>query len=540
MAKTKILIVEDEIRIGTYLQRCLERAGYDVIGVASTAESAVAEAERATPDLVLMDIGLWGEIDGVEAARRIRFQFNIPVVYLTGAADEKTLERAKVTEPLGYLLKPFKKQDLLTTIATALYQFRASNTRTRDALRQVEEQCRTMFENSPVGIYQTSPSGRMLAANPAMAHMLGYDTPAEMMETVTDVGSEVYVDPARREELLNLIGQQGVVRNFEVQLLRRNGEQIWVSINVRTVPDIDGRGLHYVGAIQEITERKQAQLERDRMEVMLHQAQKLESVGQLAAGIAHEINTPTQYVGDNTRFFKEAFGNLQSALRAYGRLFAACREGSVTSEMLRQTESEIQAADLEYLSEEIPKAIGQTLDGVERVATIVRAMKEFSHPGTREKTPIDIHKAIASTLIVCRNEYKYVAEVITDFDPSLPLVPCVPGDFNQVILNLVINAAHAIADRLGPELRPKGKITVKTTRDLNWAEIRVSDTGTGIPEGARSRIFDPFFTTKAVGKGTGQGLAICHAVVVAKHGGTIAFETEIGRGTSFIARLPLA
>jgi len=481
MAKAKILIVEDEISIGTYLQKCLERAGHDVVGVASTAEGAVAEAERTTPDLVLMDIGLRGEIDGVEAARRIRFQLNIPVVYLTGAADEKTLERAKVTEPFGYLLKPFKERELLTTIATALYQFRASNTRMQDALLQVEERYRAMFENSPVGLYQTSPSGRMLAANPAMAHMLGYGTPAEMIETVTDVGSEVYVDPTRRAELLKLVSQQGVARNFEAQLRRRNGEQIWVNINVRTVPDADGRGLHYEGVIQEITERKQAQMERDRMEVMLYQAQKLESVGQLAAGIAHEINTPTQYVGDNTRFFKDAFENLQSALQVYGRLFAACKEGSVTSEVLQETESEIQAADLEYLSEEIPKAIGQTLEGVDRVATIVRAMKEFSHPGTREKAPADIHKAIESTLIVCRNEYKYVADVLTDFDPSMPLVPCIPGDFNQVILNLVINAAPislsdlAVGDRIlarGQDAAESGlfkafSIIVMTKEDLS-------------------------------------------------------------------------
>lgn len=540
MAMTKILIVEDEICVGTYLQRCLEGAGHNVVGIASTAEGAVSEAERATPDLVLMDIGLQGEIDGVEAARRIRLQFDIPVVYLTGAADEKTLERAKVTEPFGYLLKPFNKRELLTTIATAVYQFRASNTRTQDALRQVEERYRTMLENSPVGLYQTSPSGRMLAANPAMAHMLGYDTPAELIETIGDVGSEVYVDPTRRVELLKLIGQWGVVRHFEAQLLRKNGEQIWVNINARKVPDIDGSGLHYEGVVQEITERKQAQMERDRMEVMLYQAQKLESVGQLAAGIAHEINTPIQYVGDNTRFFKDAFENLQRALQTYKRLFTACKEGSVTSEVLQETESEIQAADLEYLSEEIPKAIGQTLEGVDRVATIARAMKEFSHPGTREKIPADIHKAIESTLIVCRNEYKYVADVMTDFDPSMPLVPCFPGDFNQVILNLVTNAAHAIADSHGPRPRTRGKITVKTTRDSNWAEICVSDTGTGIPEEVRCRIFDPFFTTKAMGKGTGQGLAICHAFVVAKHGGTIAFETEIGRGTSFIVRLPLA
>jgi signal transduction histidine kinase len=188
---------------------------------------------------------------------------------------------------------------------------------------------------------------------------------------------------------------------------------------------------------------------------------------------------------------------------------------------------------------EIPKAITQTLEGVDRVATIVRAMKDFSHPGKKERIPIDIHKAIESTLVVCRHEYKYVADLATDFDASMPAVTCFPGDFNQVIMNLVINAAHAIAGNLDSQTNSKGKISITTRRDGNWAEIRISDTGSGIPEDIRTKIYDPFFTTKEVGKGTGQGLAICHAVVVGMHRGTITFDTQEGKGTTFIIRLPL-
>ncbi|MBI3300896.1 MAG: HAMP domain-containing histidine kinase [Deltaproteobacteria bacterium] len=171
---------------------------------------------------------------------------------------------------------------------------------------------------------------------------------------------------------------------------------------------------------------------------------------------------------------------------------------------------------------------------------IVRAMKEFSHPGSEEKVETDLNRAIETTITVARNEWKYVAELATDLDSSLPPVPCLPGEFNQVILNLIINAAHAIAVVVSEGSTSKGTITVSTRHDGDWAEIRVSDTGTGIPEAIRAKIFAPFFTTKEVGKGTGQGLAIAHSVIVDKHKGTIGFETEVGRGTTFIIRLPLA
>lgn len=279
--------------------------------------------------------------------------------------------------------------------------------------------------------------------------------------------------------------------------------------------------------------------ERNQMEVQLRHAQKMESIGQLAAGIAHEINTPTQYIGDNTRFLRDAFVDLDKVLRAQLELQRAAAAGPPAAELVANAEAASEAADLDYLLDEIPKAFQQSLDGIERVAKIVRAMKEFSHPGATEKSTVDLNHAIESTITVCRNEWKYVAEMVTEFDSSLPLVECMAGEINQTVLNIVVNAAHAIGDVVGDGAKGKGTITVSTRHDNGWVEIRIRDTGSGIPEHARARVFDPFFTTKGVGRGTGQGLAIAHSVLVDKHGGTIAFETETGKGTTFILRLPV-
>jgi signal transduction histidine kinase len=194
--------------------------------------------------------------------------------------------------------------------------------------------------------------------------------------------------------------------------------------------------------------------------------------------------------------------------------------------------------DLDYLRSEVPTAIEQLLDGVDRVAGIVRAMKEFSHPGVLEKAPLDVNRAIESTVLVSRNEWKYVADLTTDFDQSLQPIPFVAGEFNQVVLNMIVNAAHAIASVTG-ETGAKGSIHISTRADNGFVEIRVSDTGCGIPEAIRSKVFDPFFTTKPVGKGTGQGLAIAHSIIVVKHGGAIRIESEVGTGTTFIIQLPL-
>ncbi len=217
----------------------------------------------------------------------------------------------------------------------------------------------------------------------------------------------------------------------------------------------------------------------------------------------------------------------------------AAKDGPVPAGLIEETEGLVERADVDFLLSEIPKAISQTLEGVNRVAKIVRAMKDFSHPGTGEKTPVDLNQALETTLTVARNEWKYVARVETDFDPTLPLVPCLPGELNQVMLNLIVNAAHAIADVVSEDCHARGVITASTRLCGEWVEIRIQDTGRGIPENIRHKIYDPFFTTKPVGKGTGQGLAIAHSVIVEQHGGTLDFKTELGVGTVFIIRLPL-
>ncbi|MDZ7616472.1 MAG: ATP-binding protein, partial [Patescibacteria group bacterium] len=275
------------------------------------------------------------------------------------------------------------------------------------------------------------------------------------------------------------------------------------------------------------------------LEAQLRQAQKLESIGQLAAGIAHEINTPTQYIGDNTRFLGDAFGELGAVLEYYARLLEAAKTGTVDAAMVDEVQRAAAEIDLEFIANEIPSAVRETLDGVAQVTKIVRSMKEFSHPGGDEKQPVDLNDAIRSTLTVSRNEWKYVADVVTDFDEELPMVMCMASDFNQVMLNLVVNAAHAIGERNGSESGQKGTVTIRTRTDGDFVEVRISDTGTGIPPAIRDRVFDPFFTTKEVGRGTGQGLAIAHSIITERHGGTIRLETEVGKGTEFIIRLPI-
>jgi signal transduction histidine kinase len=308
----------------------------------------------------------------------------------------------------------------------------------------------------------------------------------------------------------------------------KDGRIIDVEIHFHIL-DYDGHKA-FLTIAQDVTER-------NRLEIDLRQAQKLEAVGRLAAGIAHEINTPIQFVGDNMQFLHDAFSDLSKVMEKYRHLSDAAANG-VAGMMLADEVAEAEmAVDINYLVEEIPKAIAQSLDGVARVATLVRAMKEFAHPDRKERAAADINAALLSTLTVARNELKYVADVETEFG-HLPLAVCNIGELNQVFLNLLVNAAHAIGDAVNGTGQ-KGVIRVRTAVEDDAVLISIADTGGGIPEDIRDRIFDPFFTTKESGRGTGQGLAIARSVVVDKHGGTLTFASEVGKGTTFFIRLPL-
>ncbi len=280
------------------------------------------------------------------------------------------------------------------------------------------------------------------------------------------------------------------------------------------------------------------------LEMHLAHAQRLEAIGQLAAGIAHEINTPTQYVGDSVAFLKGAFDDMMTLLQRYERLAEAgtCETPEAHARRVEEIGRAMRELDYDFLREEMPKSFTLVQEGVERVRDIVLAMRRFSHPGAAgERKAVDLNTAIQNTLIVSRNEWKYVAEAATELAPDLPEVLCMPGEINQVLLNIIVNAAHAIADAAkasGGEAL--GRITITTRREGDTAVVSVADTGTGIPESAQPRIFEPFFTTKEVGRGTGQGLAIAYDIVVNKHGGELWFDTQAGAGTTFHIRLPLA
>lgn len=394
----------------------------------------------------------------------------------------------------------------------------------------------TVIETIPHPIYYKDANLRFLGCNQALLDYIGLPK-AELIGRTLGECAPSLVNSEREVTDLAVL-REGKSLTYEEESICADGGPGASIESKAPFFDIEGRVAGLVGTMLDITDRKRSEMEKARLEIQLRQAQKLEAIGQLAAGIAHEINTPTQFIGDNTIFLRDAFRDILPLIQEQGRLL---KEGSEATPDLIPTLRELsRGLDLDYCVTEIPRAIDQMLDGISRVARIVGAMKDFSHPGSESKMPVDLNHSIESTLIISRNEWKYFADLETEYDPDLPLVPCFPSEFNQVILNLVINAAHAIQeakDHGNSEL--KGRIRVSTCHIGNEAVIRVEDNGTGIPEAIRQRIFEPFFTTKPIGKGTGQGLAIARGVIVDKHHGRLDLESELGRGTTFTISLPM-
>ncbi len=278
--------------------------------------------------------------------------------------------------------------------------------------------------------------------------------------------------------------------------------------------------------------------EKIRVENQLALSRKMEAIGELAAGIAHEINTPMQFISDNTNFIKESFESFSEYLTELN--LKLLEDNKITIEELKEfTKQKEEALDMNFLMEEIPEAIGQTIEGIERVTKIVKTMKEFSHPSSKEKVLTDLNKNINDTVIITKNEWKYVADVELNLDDNLPLVKCLPDEINQVLLNITVNAAQAIEEKVGKNPETKGKIVYSTFVEDNFVVIIIEDSGIGIPKENLQKIFGPFFTTKEVGRGTGQGLAIAMDIIVNKHGGVLDVESEPNKGSKFIIKLPI-
>ena len=409
---------------------------------------------------------------------------------------------------------------------------------TQQDLKEKEQFLSDVTNSMNEGFVVLDIDGLVKYANPESARLIG----RSVMEMLDRRFSQiVYGD---REPNQNKRIETAVMNTFKDGVIRSDIDDIFshkagykVDIVFSVSPMLRIKnGKHVVLTFSDISERKRADRERMDLERQLNQTHKMEAVGQLAGGIAHEINTPIQYIGDNLKFIKESQQDIENLLADYAQLSSKAKQQPELEAILAKIDETIDEIDLEYLTEETTNAIDQSIAGASQVANIVLAMKEFAHPGSKDMALADMNRIIGNAVAVCKNEWKYVADTKLKLSDNLPNIKCLAGEISQVVLNIIVNAAHAIE---ATQQEEKGTITITSELKDEQVEIRISDTGTGIPKEAQEYVFNPFFTTKDVGRGTGQGLTIAQDIIVGKHQGELLFETEQGVGTTFIIRLPV-
>ena len=396
-----------------------------------------------------------------------------------------------------------------------------------EELRESELQKTAVFDNALDGIVCTDAFGEITDINPAAERIFSVTRDEVMGKPLADLFSPGH---SRKfvESGLNVYSRSGqgdlVNNSVELSVISPSGEQFPIEVSMICVLTKDSPV--YTAFVRDISQRK-------RLEENLAHTSKMESLGQLASGVAHEINTPNQYIGDNVRFVDASFGKLAALIDEYRSAIDGAKLSAEKAEAIAKKEAE---ADLEFTTKEIPSALSQALEGVERVGSIISAMKVFAHPSVESFSEIDLNKIVESSVTVARNEWKYVADVTMDLDQTLPVIQGNRGELSQVVLNLVINSAQAIEERFKGS--SKGTITITTRCNHDIVVLTIADNGAGIKPEIADKVFDPFFTTKGVGVGTGQGLAIARTVVD-RHSGEIRMKSSIGNGTTFTIKLPM-
>lgn len=413
--------------------------------------------------------------------------------------------------------------------------FMALLTEQKRRKQETTQRLKTILDSVVEGILIIDATGMVQDFNKSAAEILRA-TGDELLGTSVDV---MFIDRKAtvRHKLLNrcINISSGVLKYdyTETMAQRLDGDSFPMEIIVSPA-NFDSE-MSYLYIFRDITRRKSAEEAQKKLEEDLREALKLEAIGHLAGGIAHEINTPSQYIRDNLKFLNDSYGSLSRMLGLALQTLWKNR-AHLPPNTFEDFARQMRNSDLEFLLEEIPHATQQSLDGINQVARIVLSMKEFSHPGGTEKTTTDINRVLANVIVISRNEWKHNADITEKLDLEIPHIPCHINEVNQVFLNLIVNAAQAI--QTAGRQPDEGHITVKTTSLDDSILISISDNGTGIAKEDRSKVFNPFFTTKEVGKGTGQGLSITHDIVTVRHGGRIWFETEMGKGTTFHVLLP--
>jgi PAS domain S-box-containing protein len=526
--RIRVLIAEDRPDDAELVIIHLRQEGYvPEFEIVTSAEAFKTALERQSWDLILSDYSIG--VFGAPMAQRVLkdMGLDVPFIIVSGTIGEDAAVAA-----LRAGANDFISKGRLARLAPAIERElrEAANRRERRdqerAARTANDYHAMLLDSLYDAVIAVDPGLVVTAWNRAAEYVYGWQRGEAIGRHLGELVSTL--DDPRLKEMALQTSQAGQLR-LELMQRTRSGAELDVESTSVALRSPEGVEIGYVFVNRDISARRRAEAENRHAQDQLMQSQKMEAVGRLASGVAHEINTPVQFIGDNVRFLKDATSSLLDLLKECAALVPPERR-----EELAQCEDR---ADLSYLQAHIPKAIDGTLNGVGRVSTIVRSMKEFAHPDKKEMAETDLNRSIQATLDIARNEYKYVAELETEL-ADLPPVTCHAGDINQVVLNLVVNAAHAISDVV-EGTHTLGKIKVATRRDGEYVVISISDTGTGIPDDVKSKIFEPFFTTKALGRGTGQGLALARTVI-GKHQGTIHFDTKLGQGTTFFLRLPIS
>ncbi len=452
----------------------------------------------------------------------------------------------------------FKDQNGEVEGALASFRDVTEQKQAEETLRESEKSNRLLFENSLDGVYRSTPDGRFIDANSALVKMLGYESKEELLSIY--IPQDLYVSESDRPVPTERN------RIFHTRFRRKDGAVIWVEINSRVVVGEKGDIVCYENIVRDITQQKKTsekieslneslgktvdQLRRKNEELekalkklkatqaQMLQSEKMASIGQLAAGVAHEINNPTGFISSNLNVLAgydrdigsliEQYRALVSDIKAVASMSAGKVRSSISEQLacVAELEKEI---DIDFILNDTPNLIKESQDGAERIRKIVINLKDFAHPGKKELKYADINSNLDSTLNIVWNELKYNATVIKEYG-QIPEILCYPQQLNQVFMNLLVNAAQAIEKR--------GEIKIATKALDGKVEIRISDTGSGIPEENLPRIFEPFFTTKEVGKGTGLGLNVAYKIIEG-HNGTIDVESAVGIGTTFTIRIPV-
>ncbi|QQS36951.1 MAG: PAS domain S-box protein [Ignavibacteriales bacterium] len=444
------------------------------------------------------------------------------IIYADGNEGIILVKYFMLKDKLGSTLKSYGVNQDITKQKSA-----------EQVLKNEKEQLNVTLKNIRDGVISTDIDDKIILINKAVTFITGYEQDELIGNSIIEFFEFLKADftsLSGKSEYSTIFGMNFEDQNLTseaIEIVSKTGDKKIIYCNSAQVKEVDGNLRGYVYVLKDITEQVKT-------ETQLQLSQKMEAVGQLAAGIAHEINTPMQYIMDNTAFLKNSFSSLKEYIAFCEHTYQYCEEA------FNEIQNKKDLLDIIYLLDEIPAAVEQTESGIHRVSNIVRAMKDFSHPGKKEMVLGNINNGIEVTATISKNEWKYIAELELDLDSNLPLVLCNIDEINQVILNLIVNAAQAINEKMiNNKMSGKGKILIKTFQDADNINIEISDTGTGIPNEIKDKIFDPFFTTKEVGKGTGQGLSIVHNIIIKNHKGAITVESVLNSGTTFKVKLPV-